>query len=96
MNEWAEALVHCRTGSLEIHRAGQTEQVSVHCRTGSLESENNRQRIKRFVHCRTGSLETDCFIAHAVRFRSLPHRQLRNHDEIETDAPSPFTAAQAA
>ena len=53
----------------------------VHCRTGSLESRVFVVGYLGDVHCRTGSLET---FGRATRFvvkRSLPHRQLRNHEE---------------
>ena len=53
----AEYLVHCRTGSLEMHRVLGTLCNPVHCRTGSLEILKVLRFFRILVHCRTGSLE---------------------------------------
>ncbi len=55
------AVVHCRTGSLEVFPLFRLFAVDVHCRTGSLESNIDVGWRRAVVHCRTGSLETDGF-----------------------------------
>ncbi len=50
-------VVHCRTGSLEIHDLDFSIIDLVHCRTGSLEIKALLSRRPKKVHCRTGSLE---------------------------------------
>ena len=73
------ARVHCRIGSLEIHRRPPTPCRKVHCRIGSLENHPKSRLGLVHVHCRIGSLEN---LARPLRLRlvrSLPHRQLRKY-----------------
>ena len=50
-------LVHCRVGSLEMHKRHWQELNTVHCRVGSLEMPNSQPLRVEVVHCRVGSLE---------------------------------------
>ena len=49
-----------------------------HCRIGSLESTLTGAVYYDSDHCRIGSLEKALINGMEERFRSLPHRQLRN------------------
>ena len=50
-------LVHCRVGSLEMHKRHWQELNTVHCRVGSLENISYCSSRFAIVHCRVGSLE---------------------------------------
>lgn len=52
------ALVHRRTGGLEISQPQRRASISVHRRTGGLESRNISGSFKYKVHRRTGGLES--------------------------------------
>ena len=51
------ALVHCRVGSLEMHKKDKKTNIMVHCRVGSLETLFYSCEYNLAVHCRVGSLE---------------------------------------
>ena len=84
---------HCRIGSLEIAvRALECHQLD-HCRIGSLEIERDHYLCRICDHCRIGSLEMNPLNAATVVSRSLPHRQLRNHDSLASLFAETITAA---
>ena len=70
---------HCRIGSLEIARVKLLLLVHDHCRIGSLENHASLDEIVEKDHCRIGSLENSMHCNGYNDYRSLPHRQLRNH-----------------
>ena len=75
----AEPRVHCRIGSLEIYFYLDVVTGSVHCRIGSLENTVPGIHPPQPVHCRIGSLEIHFVYFIHTSYRSLPHRQFRNH-----------------
>ena len=89
-------MVHCRTGSSEIHAKKLLHPCCVHCRTGSSEKTFFVSRVEYVRSLPHRQLRKGTPVADCIPHGSLPHRQLRNAGFLLSGQSTKFTAAQAA